>query len=373
MICCNRSSRKNNNQDSKILVIPRTEQGTNISASKYFSSIDYIFLATHPNSIIADVSDIYIIHDTIVIFDRLLSTIFTFSINGEFIKKIASKIDMTHQINSVNRFNDGIIFNINCDSTVRFIDLNGKSILQMPSSQYKIQFGSVDGKSFWSFFPTANIEFNDNKYFQISDINGKPQGRYVKSSNDSPEYRSALRTITYYYDGCFNLFSAETNTIYKIMRNGVLPTYSFVYEETPMALYDQKDLFEINGIVESADQIFVDVIIKRSLHNFVYHKTDDLIYSIPKIINKLSHVWGINNDIDGIYPVWPTFRVDDKILARVVMAKDIKNFQAQNCNDEGQPRIRNDSILNLIANRKPIENPIIILYHLHNEKENDFD
>jgi hypothetical protein len=373
-------SRCSNNKSSldrksgKVLLLSDDKITRIIFASAFIESLDYVFLSTQPNSIIAQVSDLLIIHDTIVILDKKLNSILTFSINGHFIKKIISSNDLPNaKIISMAPYKDGILININKDSYALNINIKGQVISKISTQPYKALFGAVDGNSFWSFFPFVNLKFNDNNYFQISNGDGQIKHRFIQPLRDCLTLTYVPRTFSYTINGISYLFTAETNCIYKILKDDVLPTYSFAYDKTPSVFHIQPDIFEIDRVVESDDYIFINALTQRLLRNYIYIKDKDSIFSIPRISNSLSHIWGINNDIDGVYPVWPDFRVDDNKLARVVMSKDIKNFQSQNAVCEGQQAIRNDSVLSLIKDRHLIDNPIIILYHLRYEKETAMD
>ena len=190
-----------NFQFEREISIPSDIRSDDLIASMFIDSIEYVFLSTDENSIIAEVTNLQIINDTIVVFDRKLNRILTFSISGSFINDISSEFRLNNlKIINVNWYDRFTAVNISNMSKVFIIDNKGKSIYDIPSSPYKLLFGFIDNTTVWSFFPSLNGKFNKGKYFLQSDLTGNVLNRDVKIEQHSYTINHIPRLIFYSVD-----------------------------------------------------------------------------------------------------------------------------------------------------------------------------
>lgn len=341
-----------------------------LKASDYVDSIAYVFLETKEDCYVAEITGLYMINDTILIFDRKLNSIIVFSNSGRFIKKIVSRKDLSGgDILNVVQFEKSILVTSNRISDILVFNLNGEKIRQIPSSPFKFSCGAIEPDIFVDFFPDISVKYNKNFHFSIRNSEGKITNQFISEKRSLIGIKGVLQARFYQQCNELHLFSAELSQIFVINKNHIYPSYLFLSgneKEFPSPVND--GVFEIDNVIESKTYLFIDAIIDKHLYNYVYQKSNNVLKPVEIIQNSRSFIFGILNDVDGIYPVWPIFSINDSLYARTIMPKAVLDYHFNKENDSMLLESSSRKVLEQFRNRKPVENPVIILYKFKNHE-----
>ena len=275
---------KSKEQEDNCLTLKVELKEMEVSFSDIFNRLELIPLETNDNSLIKRMTDLYMINDTLFVFDRMSRSLFTFDaltgkhLNtlmkvgqgpGEYIYISDVIIDtIEHTIKLLHPMPSAIYTYSYSGQFIERIDLPS-----MPPNAYS-KFMEFDNETYivWAFvdesrYKMGNISFISKKTHQILNSFWKPVG-IVQYRASFPYWK--YNDITY--------FSMDiTNKVYQITKDDYHLIYKWDFGKYNVDKYRESEAFKVNdkNRNEKNEKIIQD-----------FSTRDDLYYFHKKIENK---------------------------------------------------------------------------------------
>lgn len=365
---CTNTNQKDNFGNGVITVDFKDPQ--NIKSSDIITKHTYIKLETSDSSLFGSVNQIEILNDRIYILDKnKTNSIFIFSIQGEFIKRLGAngngpgefiapqsfKIDPKGYIYVLDRVLNRLLkYQL---SDLSFIE---EIILPFPSP---LSFSIINSDDlFIYYYPIRKNSDLDKKQLVIAD----KTGRIIKTLYEGSSSGKILHgnpTNIYTYKKETRVYPYFTNKIYKIENDSMTNCYNLFWGKYTMPderLFDkhensgdimneistgEKDWIRLLYVYETDDILLVKYYIKKDFYLSYWNK------HTKKIVNTKAKSIIDDLGLGGTFPLPIGIHKEQMIGIINPFEVDIK-------------QVKDKDLLSLLENMTEESNPLIIIYSL---------
>jgi len=351
-----------------------------LKLSDIAQSVEYIPLETKPDALISKVSQVALSNDHLFVLDEKVNKLFVFGRNGRY-------------ITTVGRFGKGpgefqrlYHFEVNPDLNIIYLfDLGSHKILKYDydgsylghTKQPLLGFwvSMINNKYFVYFYPDRSIKITKGFYKAIvtdlegniiSKISEQPISKELKFKSPCSMQSSVfkLNNKAYYWEVTSDTIFFLSDD-FKLIPSAVVNQGPNTFPKDKM--YDGsfviKKFSEYSTIIwmlQTNELLFGQGITRFRLASILYNKKTQACYNVANNM-KL-----IENDFDYGPGFWPLGKFDDNTLYTSIDVIDIRDKLYHQDIKEG---LRAKSRLtNLIRNKKELDNPIIMIVKLKDEK-----
>lgn len=358
---------KDNCSDSTVIDFKNPQS---IRSSDIITEHTYIKLETSDNSLLGSIDQIEILHDRIYILDNnKTNSIFIFSIQGKFIKKLEAKG------NGPGEFISPLSFKVDPKGYIYVLDrvlnrllkyqLNDLSFIEEIILPYPspLSFSITNNNDlFIYYYPIRKNSVLNKKQFVIADKTGTIIKTLYEGSSSGKILHGNPNNI-YTYKKEIRVYPYFTNKIYKIKNDSISNCYNLFWGKYAMPderLFDkyensgdimneiftgEKDWIRYLYVYETDDVLLVKYYIKENLYLSCWNKhTKNIVNTkIKSIIDDLG--------MGGTFPL--PIGTCKKQMIGIINPIDVDIKQ-----------VKDKELLSLLENMTEESNPLIIIYSI---------
>jgi hypothetical protein len=286
-----------------------------LNLSDYADDIIYIEPEYKSDSIPSTYLSVKIIDGKILIHEYL-GRLFVYNLDGQLLTGVFNKgrgPGEYLQILDFTLINDEIYILDNARKILKF-NLKGEFISEFRLPGDFLRIADFYGELLAYTMPPLAAENGWHKLALFDTQFNIKSRAYPTSKAKSLKLGTHSFNSLYMLDGCFSLWEADNDTIFRIDRNLEMhPRISINYGGKP----DFDDAFATNNfknltpfhLIETTKFLFIDCMFENHMKTIFYDRNQgtggNVIFHYPTIDQ------GFHNDIDGGYPFWPKGITDD--------------------------------------------------------------
>jgi hypothetical protein len=358
--------------DNNLTVLDIDKALSNESAAKlsdFASSLSYVVLETPEDGLIDESSLVFVgrLGEDLLLADS--RSCFLFDGQGGFIRKIGRQGNGPGEYTSIRRVvTDGETRHV-------YISQNGPGILEYNIDGEYLQTLLPDNHmGAWTFMGDDIISdlpnFRGDNPYMLAALNRQGDTLSLAQNHDIFRLTGAPLMFTNdpfsRYDTEINYFRLFNDTIYNIARDTRRLSPKFVFRSAthsvPLDLRQDGNAFVSSDFdyiipwstIETKSHLFISALRNgNGLINFIYDK-QQATFSLLDNGSESDSVRGIENDIDGGLPIFPTYKLDEGVLCSVTPAYLIVEYMEDN--PEFSPEI--------FSGLTDASNPVLTLLHI---------
>ena len=324
---CNTNKREN--EYGHIDLVNGLKKKEFFSLSKIAEEIEYIFLETNDNCLVADIHRIVYDPPYFFITDRFQKAVFIFYETGKYVNKISAVGQGPHEYTEIYSFDakDSMIYILDYNMRKIFkYDVKGKFYNALRVEERPSFIKIINENEILIASKNNAIELNNWFVFSQYDKDFKLKRKFHPMKHNGSEVVSQVHsfyrqkdTLVYWewniFDTVYNVLPEGRTEARYIIDPGKIPSsLNQSYEKSHLVEYNQ---FDISNLIETDKYIFLYCVYQRKSTPLIYNKNENRLIGIEMYLE---------NDIDGGKPFWPKYKLNDNKVCTASFPDDIKRY-----------------------------------------------